>query len=189
MLRPATVVDFSVLRALIRDNALTGSLERELASDSRESALFFTNLRQALATGYFVEEDPHTGNLETVALPGFVYLPDNRDAVHQPIGFGLFKAAAVGYELWLTGVESAWRGHGHGRAMLAALFTTQPGKEAYVVRVHTAGRQSGAMEHLLLTFSYGCARRTSSFAWYLRHDAPKDVGQQLRSAAPSLAAS
>ena len=50
MLRPANVVDLPILRALIREGALTGSFDRSLATESRESALFFNNLRQALAS-------------------------------------------------------------------------------------------------------------------------------------------
>ena len=63
--------------------------------------MFFYNLRRALTTGYFIEEDPATGDLTTVAVPGYVYHPDLGSATH-PIGFGLFKAIAIGYELWLT---------------------------------------------------------------------------------------
>jgi GNAT superfamily N-acetyltransferase len=179
MLRPATVVDLPVLRALIRDGAVMGSFDRDLASESREAALFFANLRQALATGYFVEKDPETGDLATVAVPGYVYLPENRDAMHRPIGFGIFKATAVGYELWLTGVDAAWRGRGHGRAMLAALFRTPPGQRAYLVRVKTEGRESPAMEHLLRSFGYNWAHRAQQHTWYLRYDAPEEVGRRL----------
>ncbi|HYR01160.1 MAG TPA: hypothetical protein VET86_14020, partial [Casimicrobiaceae bacterium] len=67
MLQPAHVGHLSILRSLIRDGAARGSFDRELATDSREAALFFSNLRQALNTGYFVEEDPRTGDLTTVA--------------------------------------------------------------------------------------------------------------------------
>ncbi len=142
MLRPANVVDLPLLRALIRDGALADSFDRDLATESRESTLFFSNLRQALVSGYFVEQDPRTGDLATVAVLGYVYTPDGETSMHRPIGFGIFKAAHVGYELWLTGVDAAWRGHGHGRAMLAALLATDPGRKAYVVRVKTYGADS-----------------------------------------------
>ncbi len=148
MLQPAHVGHLSILRSLIRDGASRGSFDRELATDSSEAALFFSNLRQALNTGYFVEEDPRTGDLTTVAVPGYVYLPDRGGAANQPIGFGLFKAIDLGFELWLTGVDAEWRGHGHGRAMLTALLATPPGKRAYIVRVHRFGRDSPAMAHL-----------------------------------------
>src|SRR4029450_3348602 len=85
MLRPANVVDLPILRALIREGALTGSFDRSLATESRESALFFTNLRQALASGYFVETDPRTGDLSTVAVLAFVYLSDEDPTMHRPI--------------------------------------------------------------------------------------------------------
>ena len=93
MLRPAHVVDLPILRALIRDGASRGSFDRELATDSREATLFFSNLRQALDTGYFVEEDPRTGDLTTVAVPALRLSPrTRRRGQAKPIGFGLFKA-------------------------------------------------------------------------------------------------
>ena len=75
MLQPAHVGHLSILRSLIRDGAARGSFDRELATDSREAALFFSNLRQALDTGYFVEEDPRTGDLTTVAVPATSICP------------------------------------------------------------------------------------------------------------------
>jgi GNAT superfamily N-acetyltransferase len=172
MLRPANVVDLPILRALIREGALSGCFDRNLATESREASLFFSNLRQALASGYFVEEDPRTGDLATVAVPGYVYLPDGYNVARRPIGFGLFKATSTGYELWLTGVDAAWRGHGYGRAMIAALLDTPPGRGAYAVRVNTYGRESAVMAHLLLSFGYACTRETPLHTWYLRNDAP-----------------
>lgn len=180
MLRPANVIDLPVLRALIREGALSGSFDRDLATDSREASLFFSNLRQALASGYFVEQDTRTGDLATIAVPGYVYLPDGEIAVHRPIGFGLFKATTAGYELWLTGVDAAWRGHGHGRAMIAALLDTPPGRKAYVVRVKTFGLESAAMAHLLQSFGYACVRETPQHTWYLRSDASEALRAEWR---------
>jgi GNAT superfamily N-acetyltransferase len=179
MLRPAIVTDLPILRALIREGAMTGSFDRDLATDSREAGLFFTNLRQALASGYFVEENPRTGELATVAAPGFVYLPDGEIAVHRPIGFGLFKAMATGYELWLTGIDAAWRGHGHGRAMLKALLDTQPGRRAFVVRVKTRAPEADAMSHLLASFGYTSVREAPQHTWFLRSDAPAALRAEL----------
>ena len=175
MLRPANVVDLPILRALIREGALTGSFDRSLATESRESALFFNNLRQALASGYFVEPDPRTGDLATKAVLAFVYLPDEDSTMHRPIGFGLFKASAIGYELWLTGIDAGWRGRGHGRRMLGELLATRPGREAYLVRVQTFGKESPAMAHLLAAFGYKCVRETPQLTLYLRHDAPEPL--------------
>jgi len=45
MLRPANVVDLPILRALIRDGAIRGSFDRELATESREASLFFASPR------------------------------------------------------------------------------------------------------------------------------------------------
>jgi len=173
MLRSAGATDLPIVRALIRDGASSGSFDRRLAGESRDAGLFFANLRRALTTGYVVEEDPVTGDFVTRAVPGYVYVPDRLGVHHQPIGFGLFKAATVGYELWLAGVDAAWRGHGHGRAMLAALLDTPPGRQAYVVRIATYGRASPAMAHLLTSMGFRYARETPEHTWFLRHDAPE----------------
>jgi GNAT superfamily N-acetyltransferase len=189
MLRPATVVDLPILRALLREGAASGSFDRELAADTRESSLFFSSLREALATGYFVEEDPKTGDLVTRAAPGFIYIPDGDDADHRPVGFGLFKAAPVGYELWLTGIDAAWRGHHHGRAMLEALLKTSPGRAAYVVRVKTYGPESPAMAHLLASFGFAPLRETPQHTWYVREDAPEEIRKDLSERTKQQAAS
>jgi ribosomal protein S18 acetylase RimI-like enzyme len=181
MLYPAHVVHLPILRALIRDGAANGTFDRELATDTREAALFFSNLRQALKTGYFVEEDPRSGDLTTVAVPGYVYIPD-RGAASVPIGFGLFRATVFGYELWLSGVEAAWRGHGHGRAMIDALLNTAEGKRAYVMRISRFGRDAAAMAHLLSSLGYARARESARHTWYVRADAPLGLAEHIRTA-------
>ena len=60
MLQPAHVGHLALLRALIRDGAAEGSFDRELASESDDSAEFFEKLKRALVTGYFVEQDPRS---------------------------------------------------------------------------------------------------------------------------------
>ena len=180
MLNPAHVGHLSILRSLIRDGAARGGFDRALATDSRETTMFFSNLRRALTTGYFIEEDPDTGDLNTVAVPGYVYHPDRGGAVSHPIGFGLFKAIRNGSELWLTGVDAAWRGHGHGRAMMTALLGTPPGRKAFVVRVQRLGQDSPAMAHLLASFEYTQMNETKSHTWFVRADAPPDLAERIR---------
>jgi GNAT superfamily N-acetyltransferase len=183
MLHPAHVGHLGILRALIRDGAARGGFDRSLATDSREANLFFSNLRRALTTGYFIEEDPSTGDLTTVAVPGYVYHPERGGSSSQPIGFGLFKAIPEGFELWLTGVDPAWRGHGHGRAMLGALLGTPAGRKAYVVRLQRFGRDSPAMAHLLASFDYSqTSETTAQTAWFLRGDAPPALAARILAA-------
>jgi GNAT superfamily N-acetyltransferase len=183
MLHPAHVGHLPVLRALIRDGAMRGGFDRELATDSREATMFFSNLRRALTTGFFIEEDPATGDLTTVAVPGYVYHPDRGGAASHPIGFGLFKAIAIGYELWLTGVDPAWRGHGHGRTMLRNLLATPAGRRAYVVKVQRFGRDSPAMAHLLAAYDYAPTKETVHHSWFVRADAPPQLTDYVQAAA------
>jgi GNAT superfamily N-acetyltransferase len=183
MLHPAHVGHLGILRALIRDGAARGGFDSSLATDSREAGVFFSNLRRALTTGYFIEEDPATGDLKTVAVPGYVYHPDRGGAASQPIGFGLFKAIPEGFELWLTGVDPAWRGHGHGRTMLGALLDTPAGRHAYVVRLQRFGRDSPAMAHLLGSFDYTkTSEVTHQTSWFIRGDAPPALAARILAA-------
>ncbi len=67
-----------MLRSLIRQGAAEGSFDRVLAADTPEAIEFFAKLKRALVSGYFVEEDPKTGRVEAVAVPGYVFWPDGR---------------------------------------------------------------------------------------------------------------
>lgn len=182
MIAPAHAGHLATLRALIREGAAEGGFDRELASDSVETKLFFANLRQALVTGYFVVEDAR-GVLSRRAVPGYVYWPEDRNDLSQPVGFGLFRAFGdLGYELWLTGVASAWRHAGHGRALLRALLATSAGRLAWIVRVQHRSESSPVMSRLLADHGYAPARETDTTHYFLRHDAPDGLRDRIRGA-------
>jgi hypothetical protein len=182
MLTAAHAGHLPTLRAMIRAGAREGSFDRTLAVDSPEVSLFFLNLREALVTGYFVEQDSH-GNGVPRAAPGYVYWPEDRRPEQQPVGFGLFKAFGdFGYELWLTAVDMGWRGVGHGRSMLGALLATPAGRMAWTVRVQRASSSSPAMAHLLAEHGYAAVRESRSQAWYLRQDAPPALVERMQTA-------
>jgi hypothetical protein len=182
MLQPAHVGHLALLRSLIRDGAAEGSFDRELAADSEESAEFFEKLKRALVTGYFVEQDPRSGRIETIAVPGYVFWPDDRHGGMPPVGFGLFRALEGGYELWLAGLEFAQRGGGHGRALLASLMATPPGQKTYVVRVQRASRYVHAVTHLLDSLGFDAVGETARLRWFVRRDAPISLAARIRAA-------
>jgi len=182
MLQPAHVGHLALLRALIRDGAAEGSFDRELAAEGDEAADFFDKLKRALVTGYFVEHDPRSGRLETIAVPGYVYWPDSGHSGLPPIGFGLFRALEGGYELWLAGLEFGKRGAGHGRALLTSLMTTQPGQKTYVVRVQRTSRYVEAVAHLLDTLRFDSIGETARLRWFVRRDAPVALSARIRGA-------
>lgn len=181
MLKPAHVGHLALLRSLIRQGATDGSFDRELGASSPEAEAFFAKLKQALVTGYFVEES-RTGKIDTVAVPGYVFWPDDRHSGTPPVGFGLFRSLDAGYELWLAGLDLSRRGDGHGRALLAALFATPPGQKTYVVRVQRGSRYVNALQHLLTDFGFVPVGDTARLRWFLRTDAPVDLASRVQDA-------
>ena len=182
MLAPAHAGHLGMLQNWIRSGAAEGSFDRELAQDSADTTLFFANLRQALVVGYFVQEDPR-GRLFTRPASGYMYYAEHVGDPSRPIGFGLFKALPqMGYELWLTGIDNAWRGRGHGHAMLSLILATPAGRLAYVVRVDPEGASGAAMQHLLEALDFHSVRDTADLRWFVRGDAPAEIAARIRNA-------
>jgi len=175
VLAPAHVGHLAMLRSLIRDGVAEGSFDRALAVDTPGAVEFFARLKRALVSGYFVEEDPKTGQVQSVPVPGYVFWPDGRNSGTPPVGFGLFRALDGGYELWLAGLEFERRGDGHGRALLEALLATPPGKKTWVVRIPRGSRYAGVVQHLLAPFDFDHAGDTTRLRWFVRRSAPAAV--------------
>jgi GNAT superfamily N-acetyltransferase len=180
MLVPAHVGHLAMLRTLIRQSAAEGSFESNLATDTPKSVDFFDKLKRALAHGYFAEEDPKTGHVAAVAVPGYVFWPDDRNGGDAPVGFGLFRALEGGYELWLAGLEFGRRGDGHGRALIDALFATSHGKKTWVVRIPRGSRYRAAVHHLLQPHGFAPVGDTKLMRWFLRADAPQSLKTRIR---------
>lgn len=176
-----------MLRSLIRQGAQDGSFDRELGAASPESEAFFAKLKRALVTGYFVEEG-RSGRIDTVAVPGYVFWPDDRNSGSQPVGFGLFRAIESGYELWLAGLDLGVRGGGHGRALLTALFATPQGQKTWIVRVPRGSRYVHALEHLLADFGFALVGDTARLRWFLRSSTPAGLASRVRDAVDARSA-
>ena len=164
MLRPAHIGHLALLRSLIREAARDGAFDAELARESPAADRFFTELRQALKTGYFVVNDAKTGTLQTVAVPGYVYWADDEAGGAPPVGFGLFRAVDDGYELWLAGLEASLRGRGHGRAMLDWIGERAAAEGIPRVYLDSRATAKGFYERAGFTFltSIPCWKETSS---------------------------
>jgi hypothetical protein len=186
MLEPAHAGHLAVLRSLIRQGAAEGSFDRTLAGESPAAAEFFDKLRRALVSGYFVEQDPRTGRVDTVAVPGYVFWPDDRRATSAPIGFGLFRALDEGYELWLAGLEFARRGEGHGQALLGALLATPPGQHTYAVRVPRSSRYVAQATHLLGRLGFQPVGDSARLRWFVRDGAPAHLAARIRATVSAL---
>ncbi|MDQ6916221.1 MAG: hypothetical protein M3023_00190 [Pseudomonadota bacterium] len=185
MLAPANVGHLALLRTLIREASAEGSMTAGLARDTPQATEFFANLRRALVHGYFVEEDAQNRRLESVAVPGYVFWPDDRHSGNPPVGFGLFRALEGGYELWLAGLEVECRGGGQGRALLDALFATSHGKKTWVVRIPRGSRYREAVQHLLKAHDFEEIGDTKTLRWFLRRRAPPALAKRIREAVNS----
>src|SRR5207253_7798996 len=173
VLAPAHVGHLAMLRTLIREAAAEGSFDRGLAADTPAAVEFFARLKRALVSGYFVEEDPKTGRVESVAVPGYVFWPDDRNSSTPPVGFGLFRALEGGYELWLAGLEFGRRGGGHGRALIDALFATTQGNKTWVVRIPRNSRYRATVHQLLLPHGLVARGGTTRMRGFLRDGSPQ----------------
>jgi hypothetical protein len=182
VLAPAHVGHLTLLRSLIREAAAEGSFDRGLAADTPAAVEFFARLKRALVSGYFVEEDPKTGRVESVAVPGYVFWPDDRTSSVPPVGFGLFRALEGGYELWLAGLEFGRRGEGQGRVLLNALFGTAQGKKTWVVRIPRGSRYGSLVLHLLKAYEFEDAGETAHLRWFVRRSAPASIAARVRNA-------
>ena len=180
MLAPAQVGHLAMLRSLIRQSAAEGSFESSLAADTPQSIAFFAKLKRALSHGYFVEEDPRTGHTNTVSVPGYVFWSDDRHSGNPPVGFGLFRGLQGGYELWLAGLELGFRGDGHGRTLIDALFATPHGKRTWIVRIPRDSRYRAAVHHLLLPHGFSAAGDTKHLCWFIRENTPSVLKSKVR---------
>jgi hypothetical protein len=171
-----------MLRSLIRQGAAEGSFDRALSADTPGAVEFFARLKRALVSGYFVEEDPSTGQVMSVPVPGYVFWPDGRNSGSPPVGFGLFRAIDGGYELWIAGLEFERRGDGQGRALLEALLGTPPGKKTWVVRIPRGSRYTAVVQHLLAPFQFDLAGDTAHLRWFMRRNAPASVAARVSAA-------
>jgi hypothetical protein len=180
MLAPAHVGHLAMLRSLIRQSAAEGSFESSLAADTPQSVDFYAKLKRALSHGYFVEEDPATGRMGSVGVPGYVFWPDDRHSGNPPAGFGLFRALEGGYELWLAGLELGRRGDGQGRALIDALFATTQGKKTWIVRIPRGSRYRATVHHLLLPHEFAAVGDTTHMRWFLRAGAPQALKMKIR---------
>ncbi len=185
MLAPAQVGHLALLRTLIREASAEGSMTAGLAGDTPQATEFFAKLKRALVHGYFVEEDPQTRRVESVAVPGYVFWPDDRHSGNPPVGFGLFRALEGGYELWLAGLEFGRRGGGQGRALMDALFATSHGKKTWVVRIPRGSRYRAAVQHLLTAHDFEEIGETKTLRWFLRRRAPPALARRVREAVTS----
>ncbi len=187
LLLPAHVGHLSLLRTLIRKGAAEGSFDRDLAGNSPQAEEFFDKLKRALVTGYFVETDPRSGRIDTVAVPGYVFWPEGRNSSSAPAGFGLFRTIEDGgYELWLAGLEFEERGGGLGRELLTALLATPPGQKTWVIRIPRDSRYAAAINHLLDDLGFSVAGDTPRLRWFVRRDAPAELASRIRGATQAM---
>ncbi len=182
MLAPANAGHHAMISALIRQYAAEGAFDPELTGRTLAAEVFFANLERALQEGRFTTMATE-GHLLTVPAHGYVYGPGPQHD-GPPAGFGMFKSLdGAGFELWLAAIAPAWRGNGHGRAMITAMLTTPAGRMTHLVRVNPQGSNAAAMSHLLRSLGFSAMAETTLCTWYLADQAPPEMAARIRSAA------
>lgn len=177
MLRAATPAHSGFIRQLLREGAADGSFETDIALDSAAASLFFATLDEALASGYLRTPGPDGRLTRETHIAGYVYCPREVD---PPVGFGLFKdLGADGFELWLTGIALEARGRGHGRAMLAELFATPPGRLVSIVRCNRKSATCEVAARLFGEFGFTLCRTTPAMLWLANTNASPDLLQRI----------
>jgi ribosomal protein S18 acetylase RimI-like enzyme len=177
MLHAATPVHGPFIQRLLREGALDGNFEADIAGDSAEAGLFFANLDLALATG-FLKTPAADGSMNGQAhVAGYVYAPR---AGEPPVGFGLFKdLGPPGFELWLTGIAREARGLGHGRAMLRELIATPPGRLTMLIRCVRESPQCDVATRLFGELGFLPRRTTPSMVWLVSATAAPDLADRI----------
>jgi ribosomal protein S18 acetylase RimI-like enzyme len=177
---PAHGSHFDWIARNLREGAAEGSFDRELATESLASHVFFANLRQALQTGYFTEAKGGAAPAQ-VAASGYVFVLSRATRNEVPVGFALFKSmGGPGFELWLTAVDRRYRGKGFGKAMLQAALATPAGMLAHLARVNLGGASAGAIGSALEAVGYRHARDGEDVRWFVRQDAPQALMRLVR---------
>jgi ribosomal protein S18 acetylase RimI-like enzyme len=184
---PAHPQHFDWIAQTLREGAASGSFEAEIGTDSMASRLFFENLRQALQTGYFLEQRG-SGAPAQVAASGYVLVLTKTTDTATPLGFAFFKSmGGVGFELWLAAVDRRYRGRGFCKAMLQAALGTPAGMLAHVARVNRAAADSEAMGRALAAAGYRHERDGPDVRWFVRQDAPQALLRLVRAGDVRLA--
>lgn len=177
---PAHAGHFAWIAASLREGAAQGSFDPELATDSLPARVFFENLRQALETGYFLSDRGEDAPAPTAASAYlFTVVPAGRAPI--PVGFAIFKSiGALGFELWLCGIERRYRGRGLCTSMLAAARQTPAGMLAQVARVNRTSRDCAAICRALERSGYRSTREGPHVRWFVREDAPETLKRLVR---------
>ena len=184
---PAHPGHFDWIAQTLREGAASGSFEAEIGTDSMASRLFFENLRQALQTGYFLEQRDG-GAPGQVAASGYVLVLTKTADTAMPLGFAFFKSmGGVGFELWLVAVDRRYRGRGFCKAMLQAALGTPAGMLAHVARVSRASADSDAMAKALAAAGYRHERDGPDVRWFVHADAPQALLRLVRAGGVRLA--
>jgi hypothetical protein len=177
VLTTATPTHLALIRSIVEEGAHQGSFSRALATTSVSTEAFFEKLRWSLQTGHLPQFDPRTRAIIVTRVTGYVFSEREKSA---NIGFGIFRDFFEdGNELWLTGLRSEHHGFGLGRAMLAELLDTPPGRATQLARCtsHSSGAQR--CSHVLKTLGFSTCRIANDEEWLLHRRTPAPVVAML----------
>jgi GNAT superfamily N-acetyltransferase len=180
MLRLASEADFPVIRELIVDGATSGSFDLQLAQPTEESAEFFARLRHVIQERIWLRPDLSKNILW--AIPACIWIFEDPVWGLGPLGFVALRGAGrIGYELWLTAIELAYRQKGVGKQMIGEVLGTSIGQHVVVAQCDRRAEGARRMASILRHFGFECVREATQSQWLARSTLPTAVKDWIKS--------
>ena len=184
MLAPLSSKHLVLVGRVIRSGAAEGSWSSALQKQGPELNSLLAKVHYAMLNGYVPQADCRIGRVIATHIAGYAYRP-SLDA--PEIGFGLFKDfSESGFEIWLLGIDDAWRAKGHGRAMIQELLATPLGTRAELARCAWASESARRCSYILKSNDFATYFSSEKDEWVQHRRTPAAMVEKLRVSIPAL---
>jgi GNAT superfamily N-acetyltransferase len=164
MLRLSTEEDLPLVRQLIVDGAKAGSFDSALAQTTAEAANFFSGVRRVILEHVWLRPAPDSE--AQMVIPAAIWVYEEPYAGPGPSGFFAVRGAGrLGYELWLTAIQSEYRSRGLGRRMVSEILATPIGRQIMVVQCDLHAIGARRLASILCQAGFQSARRGKECEW------------------------
>jgi GNAT superfamily N-acetyltransferase len=171
MLRLSREEDLPLVRELIVDGAKAGSFDSALAQPTIEAACFFSGVRRVVLEHVWLRPAP-TGEAQ-IAIPAAIWVYEERHIGRGPLGFFAVRGAGhLGYELWLTAIQSEYRNRGLGKQMVSEILATPIGRQIMVAQCDLHAIGARRLARILCQAGFQSARQGNECEWLANPNLP-----------------